>query len=39
MGEQLPMHPVLTLTEEELLVLTGGHLGVVPPRIQVPPDE
>lgn len=33
-----PMNPVLTLTEEELLVLTGGHLGVVPARLQLPQD-
>ncbi len=34
--EQLPLRPVLTLTEEELLVLTHDQLGVVPARIQLP---
>lgn len=36
--EELPLRPVLTLTEEELLVLTNGSLGVVPARLQVPDD-
>lgn len=36
---QLPMRPVLTLTEEELLVLTDDDLGVVPPRLQLPPEQ
>lgn len=31
-----PLLPVLTLTEEELLVLTEGDLGVVPPRLRLP---
>lgn len=33
-----PLRPALTLTEEELLVLTHGDLGVVPPRIELPAD-
>jgi hypothetical protein len=33
-----PLRPALTLTEEELLVLTHGDLGVVPPRVQLPRD-
>lgn len=33
-----PLRPVLTLTEEELLVLTDGEHGVVPPRLQLPSD-
>nr|WP_237565629.1 hypothetical protein [Ornithinimicrobium cavernae] len=37
-GDQPPLRPVLTLTEEELLVLTDGDLGVVPPRLSVPGD-
>lgn len=34
----LPLQPALTLTEEELLVLTHGDHGVVPPRIELPVD-
>lgn len=37
-GGQEPLRPVLTLTEEELWVLTDGRLGVVPPRIAEPED-
>lgn len=33
-----PLRPVLTLTEEELLVLTNGSLGVVPARVHEPED-
>lgn len=33
-----PLQPVLTLTEEELLVLTDGSLGVVPARVPEPSD-
>ncbi|USQ75171.1 hypothetical protein [Ornithinimicrobium cryptoxanthini] len=34
----IPLRPALTVTEEELLVLTHGDLGVVPPRIELPAD-
>lgn len=36
-GEEatLPLRPVLVLSEEELLVLTDGDLGVVPPRTRL----
>lgn len=34
-----PPRPALTLTEEELLVLTHGDLGVVPARIELPEDQ
>ncbi|WP_114906138.1 hypothetical protein [Ornithinimicrobium murale] len=34
----LPLQPALTLTEEELLVLTKGSLGIVPRRIPQPED-
>lgn len=37
--EQLPLRPVLTLTEEELLVLTDGALGHVPPRVSLPAES
>lgn len=41
-GEQCrpttPLRPALTVTEEELLVLTHGDLGAVPPRIELPAD-
>lgn len=37
-GGREPLRPVLTLTEEELWVLTDGTLGVVPPRIAEPED-
>lgn len=33
-----PLRPALTLTEEELLVLTHRDLGVVPPRVALPRD-
>ncbi|NLG20378.1 MAG: hypothetical protein GX555_02955 [Actinomycetales bacterium] len=36
--EVLPLRPVLVLSEEELLVLTDGDLGVVPARIGVPTE-
>lgn len=35
-AEAPPLLPVLTLTEEELLVLTDDDLGVVPPRLRLP---
>lgn len=38
-SQTLPLRPVLTVTEEELLVLTHGDLGVVPPRIELPDDS
>lgn len=34
----IPLRAALTVTEEELLVLTHGDLGVVPPRIELPAD-
>lgn len=35
---ELPLRPVLVLTEEELLALTGGDLGMVPARLSLPTD-
>lgn len=37
--ERLPLRPVLTLTEEELLVLTEGAPGPVPARVSLPVES
>lgn len=37
--EAWPLRPILTLTQEELMVLTNGDVTVVPPRMPLPPDE